>query len=189
MNYNRRNDLNKNDSSAKNDKKCKSFLCLETVLSKIIRFSVSLLAILMTIMILFGVIDVAKSVFHSFDASSGKVPGINELLASFGSFMAVLIAIEILINITVYLQDNFIHTRIVMATALIAIARKVIVMDVEKTAPEYAWAIAAIILTASIGYWITMISPEENERKSRFSFNKFYNRKNYNPPKNHNENQ
>ena len=48
------------------------------------------------------------------------------MLATFGAFMAVLIAIEILINITIYLRDDVIHVKIVMATALMAIARKVL---------------------------------------------------------------
>lgn len=57
---------------------------------------------------------------------------INDILATFGAFMAVLIAIEIFINITIYLRDDVIHVKIVMATALMAIARKVIILDFEK---------------------------------------------------------
>ena len=164
----------------KNDKEKETSIeiNLDFILKKIIRFSVSILAILMTIMIFFGVIDVAKTIYSSFSASEASFPGINELLLSFGAFMAVLIAIEILINITIYLQDNSIHTKIVMATALIAVARKVIVMDIEKIAPEYVWAIAGIILATSIGYWLAMISPEENEKRTRFHFNRFKNKHN-----------
>ncbi len=42
---------------------------------------------------------------------------ISDILATFGAFMAVLIAIEIFINITIYLRDDVIHVKIVMATA------------------------------------------------------------------------
>ena len=44
-------------------------------------------------------------------------------MATLGAFMAVLIAIEILINSTIYLRDDVIHVKIVMSTALMAIAR------------------------------------------------------------------
>ncbi len=50
-----------------------------------------------------------------------------------------MIAIEIFINITVYLREDVIHVKIVMATALMAIARKVIILDLEKIEPEYLW--------------------------------------------------
>ena len=50
--------------------------------------------------------------------------------------MAVLIAIEIFINIMVYLREDVIHVKIVLATTLMAIARKVIILDPDKTEPE-----------------------------------------------------
>lgn len=167
----KQSESNKTENSGSN-------FSLELILKKIVRFSVSILAVLMTIMIFFGVIDVAKEIGRSFLSSPNSFPGIDALLLSFGAFMAVLIAIEILINITVYLQDNFIHTKTVMATALIAVARKIIVMDFEKTAPEYIWAIAGVILATSIGYWLAVNSPDL-DKKARFPFNRFYKNKNY----------
>jgi uncharacterized membrane protein (DUF373 family) len=68
---------------------------------------------------------------------------ISDILATFGAFMAVLIAIEILININIYLRDDLIHVKIVMTTALMAIARKVIIMDFDKIAPEHVRMTAA----------------------------------------------
>lgn len=68
--------------------------------------------------------------------------------------MAVLIAIEILINITIYLRDDVIHVKIVMATALMAVARKVIVLDFETITPPYIYGLAAVALAMSVGYWL-----------------------------------
>lgn len=50
----------------------------------------------------------------------------------FGAFMAVLIAIEIFVNITVYLREDVIHVKIVMATALMGIAGEIMILDVDK---------------------------------------------------------
>jgi uncharacterized membrane protein (DUF373 family) len=72
--------------------------------------------------------------------------------------MAVLIAIEIFVNITIYLRDDIIHVKIVMATALMAIARKVIIMDITKIETLEIFAIASVILALSIGYWLVIIS-------------------------------
>ncbi len=81
------------------------------------------------------------------------------MLATFGAFLAVLIAIEIFINITVYLREDVIHIKIVMATALMAIARKVIILDLENIEPEYLWGIASVVMAISVGYWLVVKLP------------------------------
>jgi len=68
--------------------------------------------------------------------------------------MAVLIAIEIFINITSYLRDDVIHVKIVLATALMAIARKVIVLDFEATEPLYVFATATVLVAAAVAYFL-----------------------------------
>lgn len=58
---------------------------------------------------------------------------IDELLDVFGLFMLVLIGIELLDTISkTYLSASTDHTQIVMAVAIIAIARKVIILDVKE---------------------------------------------------------
>jgi uncharacterized membrane protein (DUF373 family) len=46
------------------------------------------------------------------------------------------------------------HVKLVLATALMAIARKVIVLDYKTLEPEYIWATAAVVFSLSIGYWL-----------------------------------
>jgi uncharacterized membrane protein (DUF373 family) len=84
----------------------------------------------------------------------------SDILATFGAFMAVLIAIEIFVNICIYLREDVIHVQIVMATALMAIARKVIILDFNKTSPEYVWAIAGVVFAMSIGYYLVLNSSQ-----------------------------
>ena len=43
---------------------------------------------------------------------------ISDIFATFGAFMAVLIAIEIFINIASYLRENVIHIKLVLALAV-----------------------------------------------------------------------
>ncbi|KZY36611.1 hypothetical protein A3729_29580, partial [Oleiphilus sp. HI0043] len=88
---------------------------------------------------------------------------ISDMLATFGAFMAVLIAIEILINITVYLRDDVIHVKIVMATALMAVARKVIILDYKEVQPEYVYATAVLVFAMSVGYWVVHKLPEKSQ--------------------------
>ena len=61
---------------------------------------------------------------------------INDIFYTFGAFMAVLIAVEIFINIRLYLGTNVFPVQLVVATALMAIARKVIVLDFDTLTPH-----------------------------------------------------
>lgn len=134
-------------------------------LQRIIHWAVRLLAILMTVVILWGIGDVVWMLYRQLMAPPFMLMNINDILATFGAFMAVLIAIEIFINITLYLRDDAIHVRLVMATALMAIARKVIIFDYDKLAPDYVYATGAVILALSVGYWLITRKgrPEDRE--------------------------
>ena len=123
-------------------------------LRMVIRAAVRSLAVLMTLVILWGVVDVVWMIYKKLTTPPIMMLTMGDILATFGAFMAVLIAIEIFINITIYLRDDVIHVRIVMATALMAIARKIIILDFEQISPDYIWASAAVILTTSAGYWV-----------------------------------
>lgn len=120
----------------------------------IIRFCVRILAVLMTLVIMWSVADVAWVLYQRVMASPVGLLNVNDILASFGAFMAALIAIEIFLNIVLYLRDDVLHVKLVLATALMAIARKVIVLDYKTLEAEYIWATAAVILALSVGYWL-----------------------------------
>ncbi len=130
-------------------------------LRTVIHMAVRLLAILMTLIILWGVADVILVLFQKLKSPPYMLLTAGDILVLFGTFMAVLIAVEILINIVIYLRDDVIHVKIVMATALMAIARKVIVMDFNKISADYVLAIAAVVLSMSAGYWLVVIRDNE----------------------------
>ena len=127
---------------------------LISLLQRAIHVAVRALAVLMVFVIMMGVVDVAWTIYQKLLAPPVFILTIADMLATFGAFMAVLIAIEIFINITVYLRDDVIHVKIVMATALMAIARKVIILDLDTVSADYVWAIAAVVLAMSVGYWL-----------------------------------
>jgi uncharacterized membrane protein (DUF373 family) len=47
-----------------------------------------------------------------------------------------------------------IPVKLVVATALMAIARKVIVLDLDHITPDYVLAIAAVVLSLGVSYWL-----------------------------------
>jgi len=123
-------------------------------LHRIIRFAVRVLAILMVMVIVWGIGDVLFVLYQRLTAPPFLLLQIDDLLATFGAFLAVLIAIEIFINIRMYLSTNIIPVRLVIATALMAIARKVIIFDYEQITPPFIYGTAAVVLSLGITYWL-----------------------------------
>lgn len=80
--------------------------------------------------------------------------GIDELLDLFGMFLLVLLGLELLETIKAYLIEHAIHVEVVMVVALIAVARKVIILDVKEMPPTTLYAIGLIILALSVGYYL-----------------------------------
>lgn len=124
------------------------------ILHRVIRAAVRVLAVLMVVTILWGVGDVLHVLYRQLIEPAVTDFTINDIVVTFGAFLAVLIAIEIFMNITLYLRDDVVHVKLVIATALMAIARKVIVFDFEKLAPLYILATAAVVLALGIVYWL-----------------------------------
>jgi uncharacterized membrane protein (DUF373 family) len=76
------------------------------------------------------------------------------LFELFGLFLNVLIALEILENITAYLRKHVIQVELVIVTSLIAVSRKIIILDLEKKSSSDLIALAVAVFSLSVGYAI-----------------------------------
>lgn len=123
------------------------------IMKKTIHLSLKALGLLMILVIVFGVIDVGWTLYERLLEKPTFILTIGDILATFGAFMVVLIAIEIFQNIILYLRDDVIHVRIVLATALMAIARKVIILDYDELEPMYIFATGVVLLATGITYY------------------------------------
>ena len=119
-----------------------------------IRYAVRILAVLV---IWWGVADVAYVLYSRISTHPYYLLNISDIFATFGAFMAVLIAIEIFINIASYLRENVIHIKLVLATAFMAVARKVIVLDYKEVSADYVLATAALVLALAVAYWLAVV--------------------------------
>ncbi len=123
-------------------------------LNVLIRQAIRVLAILMVLVILWCIADVVLVLYTKLASPPLYLLDLTDIFVVFASFLAVLIAIEIFTNITLYLRDDVIHIRLVIATALMAIARKVIVLDLNTINPSYLYGIGAIVLALGVTYWL-----------------------------------
>lgn len=134
---------------------------LVSFLGKIISYVVKVLAILMIVLIFTSVVDVAY-VFYDKMLTTRPIGilHIDEILIVLGAFIAVLIAIEIFHNIILYLKEDKTHVKLVLATAVIAVSRKVIILDYNTLEPAYIYATAAVVLATAIAYWLVSYTAE-----------------------------
>ncbi|MPY22757.1 hypothetical protein FM037_06630 [Shewanella psychropiezotolerans] len=62
---------------------------------------------------------------------------------------------------TLVILWGVIDVQIVIATALMAISRKIIVLDFKEVDAEYVWASAAVIIALGVTYWLIAFKQKE----------------------------
>lgn len=72
----------------------------------------------------------------------------------FGLFLNILIALELMENITAYLRKHIVQVELVIVTSLIAVARKIIIFDFSKYQNLDLIALGIAILALSTSYWL-----------------------------------
>jgi uncharacterized membrane protein (DUF373 family) len=119
------------------------------------------LSIFMVIVILVAIADLGVFIFKElFTVPYGKFN--TTLYKIFGLFLNILIALEILENITAYLRRHVFQVELVIVTSLIAVARKIIILDLEKVTGIDIIGLGIAILALSISYLIIRMSNSKN---------------------------
>ncbi len=111
------------------------------------------LSIVLLVLILVALVDLVFVISTNIIAE--PLGFINKtLIELFGLFLNILIALELLENITAYLKKHIFQVELVIATSLIAVARKIIIFDLQKYSGTDLIALALAILALSISYWL-----------------------------------
>jgi len=74
------------------------------------------------------------------------------LIELFGLILNILIALELLENLTGYLKKNVIHVELVVVTSIIALARKIIIFDFSKYGGLELISLGFAILCLAVSY-------------------------------------
>ncbi|HEY9893953.1 MAG TPA: phosphate-starvation-inducible PsiE family protein [Candidatus Sericytochromatia bacterium] len=117
-------------------------------------FISKVLSIAMIFVILLAVYDLLLFLFTDVFTTEPYGRLGTALFTIFGLFLNVLIALEILENITAYLKHHAIQVELVIATSLVAVSRKIIILDLQKIAGLDLIALAVTVLSLAISYWL-----------------------------------
>jgi len=122
--------------------------------NRVIRYAVRVMSIFMVLVIGFAMIDAAYALYTKILTPPLFILDVSDLLDVFAATLVVLIAIEIYTNVTLYLTANVIHVKLVVATALMAVARKVITLDTTELDPLYFLGYSGLGLAFGVTYWL-----------------------------------
>ena len=117
-------------------------------------FLVRALIVMMILAILFATLDLAWILLLEVFSPPYLLLNVSKMIEVFGFFMMILIGIELLHSIKMYLSDHHLRVETVFMVAMIAIARKAIVMDLHELEGIKLIGLAATIIALAGGYFL-----------------------------------
>ena len=118
----------------------------------------ALLMIMLMVVLIAAVIDLVWLLITSLIDVSPWLLEAHEMISVLGGFLLVLIGVELLDTIKAYFHENAIHVEIVVLLAIIAIARKVILLDpTGMSGIDFGielMGIGVIVVGLSAGYYL-----------------------------------
>lgn len=141
----------------------------EKIIQKVIIYA---LIVMMTVILLLATIELGYYIFKNLIESDNAILDLSQLMELFGAFMLVLIGIELLDTIKVYLKENVVHVEVVVLVAIIAVARKVVVLKIEDIEGMKIIGIAFIIVALAAAYYFikksgTMLCSSDDDEKDK----------------------
>ena len=118
------------------------------------RYIIYALIIMMFGLLILTTIELGYYLVKSIIESDHLLVNLDQMMDLFGIFMLVLIGIELLDTIKVYLKENVVHVEVVVLVAIIAIARKVVVLKIEDIDGFAIIGIAFVIVALAVAYFL-----------------------------------
>lgn len=116
--------------------------------------------ILMTIIVAVSIVELGILLYIDiFDPTDDVIfLEIDELFRIFGFFFIILIGFELIETVEMYFKDNVIHAEVVLLVAVIAVSRKVILLDLDKYEPVAIIGLGVIIIALGGCYALIKLS-------------------------------
>jgi uncharacterized membrane protein (DUF373 family) len=128
-------------------------MLLETLLSKIQKFTIFALAVMLAVVVTLSTLHLGMLIAQEIWTPPRFLIRVQGLLEIFGSFLLVLIGVELLETLKAYLKTDVIHVRVVMEVVLIAMARKLIIEEPNAAPGLTLLGIAALSVALSIAFY------------------------------------
>lgn len=112
------------------------------------------LIIMMSVVLIFATIELGYFFLLYLGNADSFLISLDGLTNLFGVFLLVLIGIELLDTIKIYLKQNVVHVEVVVLVAIIALARKIVIIEVEQLTGDYLIGMGVLIAALALAYYL-----------------------------------
>jgi uncharacterized membrane protein (DUF373 family) len=126
---------------------------MEALLTKVQKLIAVALAVLLVIVVTLSTVHLGFLIAEEIWTPPRFLIPVQGLLEIFSFFLLILIGVELLETLKAYLRKDVIHVRLVLEVALIAMARKVIILEPGNVPALTLFGVAALILALGIAFY------------------------------------
>ncbi len=113
---------------------------------------VTVLIVMMSAILLLATVQLVIFLIQNV-GKNGEIISLDGLMDTFGVFLLILIGIELLETIKIYLRHNIVHVEVVILVAIIALARKIVILRIEELDGSVIAAIGILIVALGAAYY------------------------------------
>jgi uncharacterized membrane protein (DUF373 family) len=126
---------------------------MEVLLAKAQKFIAVVLGILLVIVVVLSTVDLGVLIAQAIWKAPRFLIPVQSLLEIFSFFLLILIGVELLETLKAYVKKDVIHVRLVLEVALIAMARKVIILEPNSVSALTLFGMASLILALGAAFF------------------------------------
>jgi uncharacterized membrane protein (DUF373 family) len=133
----------------------------ETLLVKAQNLVAFVLAVLLIVVVLLSTLDLGFLITQEIWKPPRFLIAVHALLEIFSFYWLVLLGVELLETLKTYVKKDVIHVRLVLAVALIVMAREVITLEPSSVPGLTLFGMAALILALGVAFHLERQAPRQ----------------------------
>jgi uncharacterized membrane protein (DUF373 family) len=126
---------------------------METLLTKTQKLIALVLGVLLIVVVALSTVDLGFLIARDIWKPPRFLIPVQGLLEIFSFFLVILIGVELLETLKAYVKKDVIHVRLVLEVALIAMARKVIILEPNSVTAPTLFGMAALISALGVAFY------------------------------------
>jgi uncharacterized membrane protein (DUF373 family) len=121
--------------------------------------------VMMTVVLAFSTLDLAWTIVRDLASPPPLLLDVSELLDIFGFFLLIIVGIELLETIRAYLEHRVIRAEVVIEVAIIAVVRKVIILEIKDLPSLTLVGIGVIVIALGAAFYLLKHSRQPVSRR------------------------
>jgi uncharacterized membrane protein (DUF373 family) len=126
------------------------------VVKKLERWVTLVLIVMLGVVVVLATVELGVTIVRDVAAPPVLFPGIDKLLDVFGRFLLVLIGIELVETMRTFAHGGAVRVEVVITVAMIALARKIIVLEIAHVESLSMIGLAAVLAALSFAYKVVV---------------------------------